>query len=571
MLEGKVNGMEIKKTIETDVLVGGSGLAGIKAAKELSDLGHRVLLVTKMKIASGSSFYPLKASLGTQVTKDAADEQTFLEDIEEMSRGMHRQDLAEVYVREIAERVKEYPEIGVDAKKLDEERKACFAPNPRDIYLLSDWDRIRRKVGEIFERYDTLSVMEKTVILTLLKEGGRVTGAVLLDENNELVFVRCKAAILATGGFGSIYKHNLNPNDVDGSGQVLALEAGARLVNMEFIQFIPGITSPKYKTLFGEHTLMYCEDIVDENGESLLRPMLPEGLSLRECMEIRSTHGPFTHSLESRYFDIAMMKRITETGNEEGFRLLFDPAIYENKEEFYTVYLDWLKERSVDLARDEIRIAPFAHASNGGVFIDPYGRTGVDGLYVIGELSSNIEGANRLGGNSTGACMVFGKRAAEDCAGYVGRVGHGNADEDLAANRLAGMFGSPHPIAEADVEAAAERARAATEKIREILWYHANVVRSEKGLNAALDEIRNLEQEVDLPLLFGRPDKRQLAFKARNFLRLSRVLLLAMLTRKESRGAHYREDYPDEDEAFSRRLFVAISSDGEPHLEFLNE
>lgn len=566
-----MNRMEIRKTIETDVLVAGSGLAGIKAAKELSDLGHRVLMVTKMKIASGSSFYPLKASLGTQVTKDAEDEQKFLEDIEEMSRGMHRQDLAEVYVHEIPERVREYPEIGVAAKKLDGERKACFAPNARNIYLLSDWDRIRRKVGEIFARYDTLSVMEKTVILTLIKESGRVTGAVLLDENNELVLVRCKAAILATGGFGSIYKHNLNPNDVDGSGHVLAMEAGARLVNMEFIQFIPGITAPKYKTLFGEHTLMYCEDIVDGEGKSLLLPMLPEGLGMRDCMEIRSTHGPFTHSLESRYFDIAMMKRIAETGNEKGFRLLFNPAIYENKEEFYTVYLDWLKERNVDLAEDEIRIAPFAHASNGGMLIDPRGRTGVDGLYVIGELSCNIEGANRLGGNSTGACMVFGKRAAEDCAGYIGTVSHGNADEAVAAGRLSGMFGDPASADDTDAEAAAERARAVTEKIREILWYHANVVRSEKGLTAALEEIRNLEQAVDLPLLISRPDKRQLAFKVRNFLMLSQVLLLAMLERRESRGAHYREDYPEEDEAFSRRLFVSARPDGDVHLEFLDE
>ncbi|MGM9920794.1 MAG: FAD-binding protein [Bhargavaea sp.] len=563
--------MEIKKTVETDVLVAGSGLAGIKSAKELSDLGHRVLLVTKMKIASGSSFYPLKASLGTQVTKDQEDEQTFLEDIEEMSRGMHRQDLAEVYVREIPERVKEYQDIGVDAKKLEGERKACFAPNARNIYLLSDWDRIRRKVNEIFARYDTLSVMEKTVILTLIKEGGRVTGAVLLDENHELVLVRCKAAIVATGGFGSIYKHNLNPNDVDGSGHVLALEAGARLVNMEFIQFIPGITSPKYKTLFGEHTLAYCEDIVDGDGKSMLRPLLPEGLSLRECLDVRSTHGPFTHSLESRYFDIAMMKRITETGNEEGFRLLFDPSIYENKEEFYTVYLDWLKQRNVNLAEDEIRIAPFAHASNGGVFIDPHGRTGVDGLYVIGELSCNIEGANRLGGNSTGACMVFGKRAAKHCSDYIGGVKLGVADEKQASDRLSEMFGNPAPAADSDVEFAAERARTATEEIREILWYHANVVRSENGLTGALDEIRRLEDTVDLPLLFSRPEKRQLAFKARNFLKLSQVLLLAMLERKESRGAHYREDHPDEDLAFSRRLFVSADPEGQPNLEFLNE
>lgn len=564
--------MEINRTIETDVLVAGSGLAGIKAAKELAGQGHQVLLVTKMKVASGSSFYPLKASLGTQVTKDRADEQVFLEDIEELSRGMHRRDLAEAYVREIPERVEEYPEIGVDAKKLEGERKACFAPHARDIYLLADWDKIRRNVREIFGGYDNLRVMERTVVLTLLKDSDRIAGAVLLDADNELVLVRCKAAVLATGGFGSIYKHNLNPKDVDGSGHILALEAGARLVNMEFIQFIPGITSPKYKTLFGEHTLTYCRDIVDSDGESLLDPELPDGLSKRECLDIRSTHGPFTHSLDSKWFDIAMMKRIGETGNEEGFRLLFDPGIYDNGEEFYTVYLDWLKERGIDLALDEIRIAPFAHASNGGVFIDLDGRAGVPGLYSIGELSCNIEGANRLGGNSTGACMVFGKRAADHCGEYVRSTGFGRADAGMAEAHLAGMFGEfdPHVSGE-EAEAAAEHAREVTERIREILWYNANVVRSEEGLSAALSEIRKLGDGVRTGLLFSRPGFRKLAVRTRNFLKLSQILLLAMMERRESRGAHYREDFPHEDPAFGRRLFVSVSEDGSPDLEFRSE
>ncbi|MET3574974.1 FAD-binding protein [Bhargavaea ullalensis] len=560
--------MNIQRIIETDVLIAGSGLAGIKSAKELAEEGHKVLLVTKTKVASGSSFFPLKASLGTQVTKDRADEQVFLGDIEQLSRGMHRRDLAEMYVREIPDRVKEYPEIGVDAKKLHGERKACFAPNARDIYLLSDWDKIRGNVRGIFSEFDNLRVMERTIVLTVLEDSGRVAGVVLLDPDNELVLVRCKAAILATGGFGSIYKHNLNPNDVDGSGHILALEAGAELVNMEFIQFIPGITSPKYKTLFGEHTLTYCQDIIGPDGKSLLDPELPMDLTKRECLDIRSTHGPFTHSLPSKHFDIAMMRRIIETGNEDGFRLQYDPAIYENEEEFYTVYLDWLKERGIDLAKDEIRIAPFAHASNGGVFIDTKGRTGVDGLYVIGELSCNIEGANRLGGNSTGACMVFGKRAADDCGRYVRQADPGRTDEEAAETRLSDMFGSAVLFTDEQAETAAEHARHAVERIREVLWYNANVVRSEERLAAAREEIRLLGKTVDTGVLFSRPELRKLAVRARNFLKLSDVLLLAMSERRESRGAHYREDFPEENPAFGRRLFVSLDEDGQPVAEF---
>ncbi|KAB7704250.1 FAD-binding protein [Bacillus aerolatus] len=570
--------VKISRKIRTDILVVGSGLSGIKVSKELADQQHHVLLATKMKVASGSSFYPLKASLGTQVSKDKKDEQTFLSDIEDLSRGMHRQDLAEVYVQEIPERVKEYKDIGVNAKKLEGERKACFAPHSRDIYLLSDWDQIRENVREIFSQYDHLAIMEKTVVITLIKKEQRIVGALLLDEKNELVLVECKAAILATGGFGSIYKHNLNPNDVDGSGHILALEAGASLVNMEFIQFIPGITTPRYKTLFGEHTLMYCHDIVGENGESLLDSFLPEGLSKKECLEIRSTHGPFTHSLESKYFDIAMMKQIISSRSEKGFQLLYDEKLYENQEEFYTVYLNWLKEKNVHLIENEIRITPFAHASNGGVYIDIYGRTGVEGLYAIGELSCNIEGANRLGGNSTGACMVFGKRAAVHCGEYVRGIGVHEISEDEGHAHLEKLFGAngkmkriTASVSDSELKRIEEQAHHIIDKIKEVMWYYGNVVRTEKQLTQALQEISSLELQMDVRLFFQQPASRRLAIKAKNFIKLSQILLQAMLERKESRGAHYREDHPHEDPAFEQRLFVSESQTGTMQFTFLNQ
>ena len=563
--------MEITQKIKTEILVIGSGLSGIKVAKELADRKHDVLMVTKMKLASGSSFYPLKASLGTQVTKNDADKQVFLEDIETSSRGMHRSDLAEVYVEEIADRVKEYSEIGVNAKKLEGERRACFAEHPRDIYLLSDWDQIRGNIQGIFAKYERLNIMERTVVISLIKKDQRIVGALLLDKENEAVLVECKAAIVATGGFGSLYKHNLNPNDVDGSGHILALEAGASLVNMEFIQFIPGITTPRYKTLFGEHTLMYCEDIEKENGESLLDSQLPEGLSKKECLEIRSTHGPFTDSLESKYVDIAMMKEIIATKNEEGFKLVFDEKIYHNNEEFYTVYLDWLKGNNIHLVNDEVRIAPFAHASNGGVFIDPYGRSGVPGLYAIGELSCNIEGANRLGGNSTGACMVFGKRAAADCSTYLQDAVPYEISTAEAEERLNGLFEKNGFKNTETVQAGTDAVHRAVDKIREIMWYFGNVVRSEDQLSSALEEIKSMQAQLNLAHFFEQQETRKLAIKAKNFMKLSQILLQAMLERKESRGAHYREDYPSENPAFAKRLFVTEDKKGNLSWKFLDQ
>lgn len=540
--------MKVRKTYKTDVLVVGSGIAGIKASFELLNQGVDVLLTTKTIVVSGSSFFPLKASLGTQVTRDEADKEIFLADIEAVSHGMHDDELARVYVEEIPEAVKEYKEIGIDVTKLSGTRKACFANHERDIYLLQDWERIRKNVNEIFSHYDRLQTIENCHVFSIVKKGEKIVGAFLIDRDGEFIFVNCKAIILASGGFGSIYKHNLNPNDVDGSGHILAYESGAKLVNMEFIQFIPGITSPNYKTLFGEQTLSYCVDIVDDEGKSILDEHLPSGVDKREVMDVRSSHGPFTHSFVSRYFDIAMMKRIIKDHNERGYRLLYSKEIYDSKEQFFTVYLDWLKEKGINVVKDEVKIAPFAHASNGGVVIDSYGRTGVNGLYAIGELSAGVEGANRLGGNSTGSCMVFGKRAASACYEYIKENEFQQVNPQIELGEISAGWAKNDGV---------YTPRQVIDEIRNIMWYHGNVIRNEEGLSFALEKIEELRANFSVATYMNQPSQRKGTMKARNYIELATILLTAMKERKESRGAHFREDFPEERIEYNKRLYIS--------------
>ncbi|WP_034300243.1 FAD-binding protein [Bacillus cihuensis] len=554
--------MDIKDKLAVDVLVVGSGIAGLKVSIELAKEGKSVLMSTKTQLCSGSSFYPLKASLGTQVTKNDEDKDLFLQDIEDVSHNMHDKDMAKIYIEEIKDRVDEFEEIGIQPYKLSDNRKACFANHGRTIYMLRDWNKIRENVTGILENYSNVTVMERSVVISLIKRNDKIIGAFLLDKNKELILIQCKAVVLASGGFGNIYKHNLNPNDVDGSGHILALEAGASLLNLEFIQFIPGFTTPKYKTLFGEHTLNYCEDFVDDSGNSILDEILPEGLSKEECLEVRSTHGPFTNSLVSKYFDIAMMKQIMKTRSEEGFELIYNKALYENESDFYTIYLNWLTERGINLLTDQVKIAPFAHASNGGVQVDHFGKTNVAGLYAVGELAGGIEGANRLGGNSTGACMVFGKRAAKDCLAYINENSFIEIDSQEELNKLNESM--KHFSVHLDHSLTPNEV---IDSIRDIMWFNGNVIRDEQNLLSAIEKIEELRKSFNISQFVDNVKDRKSAFKARNFIMLSKILLQAMLERKESRGAHYREDYPSEDERFNKRLFISLN-DHELKLEF---
>lgn len=170
---------------------------------------------------------------------------------------------------------------------------------------------------------------------------------------------------------------------------------------MEFIQFIPEFLKPKYNILFGEHTLKYCSGMYDLDNNLLI-----SGIENKDWQKLwleRSAYAPFSFDFEIHKIDLYI--------NALGTKLKFDKALYDNEEEFYKVYLNWLnKDIGIDLLEDEVVITHFAHSCNGGIKIDTNGYTGIPGLYAIGELSSAIEGANRLGGNSVGGTLVFGKK-----------------------------------------------------------------------------------------------------------------------------------------------------------------
>ncbi|NSW90738.1 MAG: FAD-binding protein [Firmicutes bacterium] len=537
--------------IDTDVLVVGGGLAAIKAAIECARMGVKVLVTVKGEICSGSSFYPLTSGLGCQAPSSDEDKELFLQEIDESSYGMNDHRLCEIYVDEIRDRVKELPEIVISYRKL-KGRTACFAKRARDLFIWRDWEAIRSNVRRLFDSLTNLQLMEHSDIIQLLEVDGRVEGAVAAGSDRKLIVINAKSVILATGGFCGLYKHSLNTDDVSGLGHAIAFEVGAKLINLEFNQFIPGMFKPVYKALFSEQTLYYCDGVENSQGEDVLSKYLPKDVQKRECLDLRGGHGPFTCADASKYFDIAMMKEILADKGEEGFRLIYSPSIYSVENDALQNYLNWLKTKDIDLVRDKIVIAPFGHASNGGIWIDENCCTTVEGLFAAGEAAGGIHGADRLGGNASGSCLVFGKRAAVSAVKYASSRPAPKAELERTARILADTLdtgeGSIPPGEVVDA-------------IGEILWFHGNIVRSEERLLEGIKKLEDMKLNYNALKTFEYGTNLRDAVKAHHCLRFSRILLEAMLIRKESRGSHYRDDYPViNNKCFGKRIAVSKNS-----------
>lgn len=526
--------IKISQTIDTDLLIVGAGIAGLSAAVEAKKQGVSPLLITKSTIGSGASYFPLKATLGIQITGDETDQAHFREDIENIGKGKINPRVVQAYIEDSPKAIELLNHIGFQPWQRNDNRPACFAKYPRPIYLIKDWRESAIRAKEILEKQN-IPYYENATLLHIVTENNQVLGAVFsLNQTNgtsgQISYIFCKTShiILAAGGIAGLYKDNLYPSDVIGSLHAIAEQAGATLVNLAFIQFIPAFVEPKYKVLFGEHTLKYVTEITDSQGNNLF-PHLTQ-TQFNKMMLERSHYAPFSLDFKCVEFDLVIMKHLLENPNEKGVYLTYSPALYQDNEEFYKVYLHWLKnEVGIDLIKDKIAIKPFAHSCNGGIQIDEWGETTVNGLFAIGEIAHCIEGANRLGGNSVGGGLVFAKRAITQVKRY-----------QLTSNLQKDPHISPLVIAEKTLNQLAKpnadptlTASQVLSTIREKMALYANVYRTKENLQQLLNDLNLLAQCFD-PIYHANFQ----GIEIYNALKTAQLIVTNMLSEK-SLGAHY--------------------------------
>lgn len=538
------------QTLSADVAIVGGGLAALTCGRRCAEAGLSVVMIVKRELCSGSSFYPLTSGLGCQTTGDGDDRVWFLEELKGSGAGMEDEGLSRIYIDESRKRIEDLEALGIPYFVRTDSKKACFAKRARHCLRLIELQRSRRTIAEKFYRAPNVTVLEYCDALTLIKEGARAAGVAAADERSKLYYIKATSVVLASGGYGGLYKHSLNSVDVIGSGHAMALKAGAALVNLEFIQFIPGVISPTYKLLFSETSLRYGEGLFNKAGEDILQKYLPEGISEQECLALRSGHGPFTNKDSSRYFDIAMMGEILKTGEECGFRVQYSPDMFRTDDFHIRDYLALCRNNQVDLEKDSLWIAPFCHAANGGVWINEHAQTTVEGLYAAGEVSGGLHGADRHGGNSTGSCLVFGHRAAESIIGNRQKRVTGCSEKEAMEQCAAEIHGEgsgcvlPEEV---------------MTKVRNILWKKCSVVRDGDHLEDGLNNVCQLRNTYNAAMLIKAGETIGKAMAASHALITAEAVLRAAAGRKESRGSHYRQDFPErDDEHFLKRQVVSM-------------
>lgn len=529
--------MRLEYTKHCDVLVAGSGIAGIMAALAAAGAGRSVILASSGPVFSGSSFYPGTWGLGLIGPENEADQEDLVQSILEVGCGMADETMVRAFVAGIGPAIEGVKAMGVQLKAAADQNQKDFIPC---------FDRKHRSwngllfdsMRQVFSRKMEESGVEQLPgceLLQLIKTGERVGGAVICQKG-ELTAVRCGALVLATGGYGGLFRDRLTTDDVAGAGQWLALEAGAELVNLEFMQMMPGYLSPCRKTIFNEKTFRYTR-LTGPDGKDILE----NECDRQALLECRSTHGPFTSRLASKRVDLAMVKA-AQAAPEQGVTVTYGPQIRQDTPEFVRTYFDWLWEKKHLTMDDPVQIAPFAHAANGGVRIDANGFTGVPGLYACGEVTGGMHGADRIGGLSTANGLVFGKKAGESAAAF-------------AAVQPAPKADGPVEFDARIIPDQAGRRR----QMQDVMSECGMVVRSGEALARGIERLDQLTEGCEFT---GGSDAAQIAASRRLWsqLHLARAILSVQRMRTESRGSHYRADYPDRDPALEKRILVRMQN-----------
>ena len=553
--EGHANGSsadERYKVREHDVLIIGAGGAGLRAAIAAAEKGLSVGIVSKSLLGKAHTVMAeggIAAAVGN-VDPDDSWHQHFIDTLNS-GKFLNNWRMAEIFTKEAPDRVIELEQWGALFNRTPQGRisqrpfgghtyrRLCHVGDRTGLEMI-------RTLQEKVLAIDAEVYMETTVTQLLQDDSGRVAGALAYTrESGRFVHFKTKAVIMATGGWGRIFKVTSNSWEGTGDGVVLAYDAGAELVDMEMMQFHPtGMVWPP-----GVRGLLVTEGVRGEGGV----------LRNAEGERYMEKYDPDRMELSTR--DVVARANYTEVqegrGSEHGGVYLDITHLgYDGiMKKLPTMHEQFLKLADIDIARDPMEVFPTVHYTMGGIKVDPETcATSVPGLFAAGECSGGLHGANRLGGNSLSDLLVFGRRAGMGVVEYVEQNLHGTEIEERKIRTEISRVLEP-----LEKEGEGENPYFMQQELQEAMMEHANLMRNEDSLKEGLGKVLALKDrlpnvKVEGTRLFN--PGWHTAQDIRYLIQISEIILRTALERKERRGAQWRLDFDGPDEELGKINFI---------------
>ncbi|MDQ6698798.1 MAG: fumarate reductase/succinate dehydrogenase flavoprotein subunit [Acidobacteriota bacterium] len=575
------------QTHEHDVLVIGAGGAGLRAAIEASAAGVTVGLVSKSLLGKAHTVMAeggVAAAMGNVDDRD--NWRVHFADTMRGGQYLNRPRMAELHAREAPDRVRELEAWGAvfdrtkDGKILQRNFGGHKYPRLAHVGDRTGLEMIRTLQDHGVHK--GIDVHMECTIVTLLKDGDRVTGAFAYDrERGRFKLFRAKAVVLATGGIGRAYRITSNSWEYTGDGHALAYEAGAALMDMEFVQFHPTgmVWPPSVRGLLvtegvrGEGGILknkegrrFMFDDIPANYKSSTAESEEEGWKYTQGdKNARRPPELLTRDHVAR----CIVREVKEgRGSPHGGVFLDIAWIKEKiphaaehiKKKLPSMYHQFKQLADIDITQVPMEIGPTTHYMMGGVRVDSDTQmSDLPGLFAAGECAAGLHGANRLGGNSLSDLLVFGKRAGEYAAKFAKENAAGGVDEgevDRVAKKTLEPFEHSGTEGPYQVE----------HDLQDMMQDLVGIVRREDEMRRALDGIQALWKRAEKVSVPGNREYNpgwHTALDLSNLLTVSEAVTRAALERKESRGAHFRDDFPAKDETYGQfNIVLRKSKDG---------
>jgi succinate dehydrogenase / fumarate reductase, flavoprotein subunit len=523
----------------TDVLVIGSGAAGMYAAIEAARGGCRVLLADRSLIGRGGATVMAQMTVAVALGSETADHWNYhYSDTLTAGRGLCNEPLAQLLCEDGPECIRAMDDWGVGWARKDGRITQVMAPGhdrPRCAYVdfLNTGPAVSKTLRTVVNKSSGIRKAGDLCVIDLLHNKGDVVGAAALHLGSGApVMLLAKATILATGGLTRLYRRNSASANMGGDGYALALRAGASLVDMEFVQFFPiGHLAPR---LIGMDPIMW-DPFRYKLGGRLLNNRMEEFTQHYGVAE----DGKYVITRDVGSYAILKEVEAGRGSPHGGVYLSFQHCSERALREAFGPVIDRLAANGIDLTKMPIEVAPIAHYHMGGIVTDASMQTTLPGLFAAGEVVGGANGANRLSGNAITEALVFGRRAGHSAASYVKRLRTSPDHADNAQEVTA--------LVATDAPTRTFNTAAMQETLQKTMQDNVGALRNGARIAAALDTIGSLTDEHgDTPPGDGNCfDMRRIDwFDLRNMLLVSRVVAEAALARTETRGAHQREDYP---------------------------